>query len=455
MQTKKKRRGNQVKNYINGFKNGDLSVRLSYFIMGSANLMNHQIIKGLLFLAIEAVFVLYMIFNGAAALGGLVTLGVQSQGWVMDENLGIKVQVQGDNSMLFMIYGLATVIIIALFIAAYFVNIKSARNIQMLKASDKKIPSFTEDIHSLLDSRFHISLLGLPTIAVLIFTILPLMYMILLAFTSYDHNHLPPKNLFGWVGFSNFGSMLGGNIAGTFFPLLVWTLIWALLATVTNFLGGVILALLINKKGIRLKKFFRTIFVTTIAVPQFVSLLIMRNMLHASGPLNTLLQNIGLIDQPIPFLTDPLVAKFSVIMVNMWVGIPFTLIVVTSILTNLPEDQVEAARMDGANTFQIFRKITLPQIFFVMTPSLIQQFVGNINSFNVIYLLTGGAPLNSNFYAAGDTDLLVTWLYKLTVEKADYNLASTIGIITFVICAVFSLITYTRSAAYSKEDMYQ
>ena len=94
MQTKKKRRGNPIKNYINGFKNGDLSVRLSYFIMGSANLMNHQIIKGLLFLAIEAVFLLYMIFNGAAALGGLVTLGVQSQGWVMDENLGIKVQVR-------------------------------------------------------------------------------------------------------------------------------------------------------------------------------------------------------------------------------------------------------------------------------------------------------------------------------------------------------------------------
>ena len=129
--------------------------------------------------------------------------------------------------------------------------------------------------------------------------------------------------------------------------------------------------------------------------------------------------------------------------------------IVTSVLTNLPEDQLEAARIDGANTFQIFRKITLPQIIFIMTPTLIQQFIGNINNFNVIYLLTGGAPMNSNYYAAGDTDLLVTWLYKLTVEKADYNLASTIGIITFIVCAVFSLIAYTRSAAYNKEDMFQ
>ena len=279
--------------------------------------------------------------------------------------------------------------------------------------------------------------------------------MILLAFTNYDHNHLPPKNLFDWVGFSNFGSMLGGNIAGTFFPLLVWTLIWAFFATFTSFLGGVILALLINKKGIKFKKFFRTIFVTTVAVPQFVSLLIMRNMLHAAGPINSMLENLGLISEPLPFLTDALAAKITVIAVNMWVGIPFTIMIVTSVLTNLPEDQLEAARIDGANTFQIFRKITLPQIIFIMTPTLIQQFIGNINNFNVIYLLTGGAPMNSNYYAAGDTDLLVTWLYKLTVEKADYNLASTIGIITFIVCAVFSLIAYTRSAAYNKEDMFQ
>ena len=152
----------------------------------------------------------------------------------------------------------------------------------------------------------------------------------------------------------------------------------------------------------------------------------MRNMLHAAGPINSMLENLGLISDPLPFLTDALAAKITVIAVNMWVGIPFTIMIVTSVLTNLPEDQLEAARIDGAR-----------------------------EAFNVIYLLTGGAPMNSNYYAAGDTDLLVTWLYKLTVEKADYNLASTIGIITFVVCAVFSLIAYTRSAAYNKEDMFQ
>ena len=189
------------------------------------------------------------------------------------------------------------------------------------------------------------------------------------------------------------------------------------------------------------------------AMPQFTSLLMMQNVVHASGPVNSMLMSIGLIDSPLPFLTDGLWAKVSIIFVNMWIGIPVTMLVSTGIIMNLPEDQIEAARMDGAGSFQIFRRITFPQILFVMAPTLIQQFIGNINNFNVIYLLTGGGPYNSNYYSAGETDLLVTWLYKLTVEAADYNLAAAIGIITFVLSAVISLFAYTRTNAYKGGDM--
>ena len=125
-------------------------------------------------------------------------------------------------------------------------------------------------------------------------------------------------------------------------------------------------------------------------------------------PINALLLNWGLIDSSIPFLTDPNWAKLTIIVVNMWIGIPATMLISTGIIQNLPEDQIEVARIDGANKWQIFKSITFPQILFVMTPALIQQFIGNINNFNVIYLLTGGGPANSNFYGAGSTDLLVT-----------------------------------------------
>ncbi|MFD2307068.1 carbohydrate ABC transporter permease [Enterococcus termitis] len=433
------------------FKKGDKSIKLSFIFMGMANILNGQISKGIAFLGLQIGFIAWLVLNGFHALSMLQTLGTKSQGWVMDEALGIEVQQPGDNSMLLLLFGIAAIILIVLFIFLYIVNLRSARKIFVLKEAHKPLPTLKEDLSSLLNEKFYVTLMSIPLLGVLAFTILPLLYMISIAFTNYDHNHLPPKNLFHWVGFANFGNVITGDIASTFFPVLSWTLIWAVLATATTFFFGILLALLINAKGVKGKKVWRTIFVITMAVPQFVSLLLMANLFNGSGPVNAMLQNWGLIDQPIPFLTDGLLAKITVIFVNMWVGIPVTMLVATGIITNLPEDQIEAAEIDGANKFQIFRNITFPQILFVMAPSLIQQFIGNINNFNVIFLLTGGQPANSNYHSAGETDLLVTWLYKLTVTAADYNLASVIGIIIFVLSAVFSLIAYTRSSSFKTE----
>ena len=372
------------------------------------------------------------------------------EGLVFDERLGIEVLQEGDNSMLLLLFGIAAIVICLLLVGLYVINLKSARNIHELKQVGKKIPSTMDDLASLLNERFHATLMTIPLLGVLLFTVLPLLYMISIAFTNYDHTHLPPKNLFTWVGFVNFGNVISGNMADTFFPVLGWTLIWATLATVTCFFFGILLALLINTKGLKFKGVWRTIFVTTMAVPQFISLLVMRNLLNGAGPINATLLNLGLIDSAIPFLTDPIWAKITVIVVNMWIGIPATMLVSTGIIQNLPTDQIEAARIDGANKLQIFRNITFPQILFVMMPALIQQFIGNINNFNVIFLLTGGGPTNSDFYGAGSTDLLVTWLYNLTVNTMDYNLASVIGILIFILSAVFSLLAYTRTNSFKE-----
>ncbi|BFQ96424.1 sugar ABC transporter permease [Enterococcus cecorum] len=432
------------------FKKGDLPTKLSFLFMGTANLCNKQIPKGLLFLGSEILFFFWLIRNGVTALAMLQTLGTKKQGLVYNKDLGIEVLQKGDNSMLILLFGIAAILTCAMMIYLYIVNLKSARKLYELKQENKPIPTTRDDLRSLLNERFHATLMTIPLLGVLLFTILPLLYMISIAFTNYDHNHLPPKQLFTWVAFKNFSNVITGDMASTFFPVLVWTLIWAVMATVTCFIFGVILALLINTKGIKGKKFWRTLFVLTMAVPQFVSLLIMRNLLNDAGPINSTLMNLGIIKSALPFLTDPTWAKFSIIFVNMWIGIPVTMIITTGILQNLPTDQIEAARIDGANSFQIFRSITFPQILFVMMPSLIQQLVGNINNFNVIYLLTGGGPSNSDFYGAGSTDLLVTWLYKLTVDTMDYNLASVIGILIFILSAVFSLAAYTRTNSFKE-----
>ncbi len=432
------------------FKEGDLPTKLSFLIMGSANFANKQIPKGLIFLATQVGVIGWLFYSGFHALAMLQSLGTKKQGLVYNESLGIEVLQKGDNSMLILLFGIAAILVCVLLLIMYIINLKSARHIYELKQAGQPIPSTKDDLISLVNERFHATLMTIPLLGVLFFTVLPLLYMISIAFTNYDHNHLPPKSLFTWVGLRNFGNVISGDMANTFFPVLGWTLIWAVLATVTNFFFGVILALLIQSKGIKYKKFWRTIFVITMAVPQFVSLLIMRNLLNDAGPINSILMNLGWIKSAIPFLTDPLMAKITVIIVNMWIGIPVTMLVSTGIIQNLDRDQIEAAEIDGANKFQIFRSITFPQILFVMTPALIQQFIGNINNFNVIYLLTGGGPSNSDFYGAGSTDLLVTWLYNLTVNTMDYNLASVIGILIFILSAVFSLIMYTRTNSFKE-----
>ena len=190
------------------------------------------------------------------------------------------------------------------------------------------------------------------------------------------------------------------------------------------------------------------------SIPQFVSLLLMRTMLKDNGLVNNLLIQAGLISSPLPFLTNATWARATVVIINLWVGIPFTMMQVTGILQNIPGELYEAARVDGAGPVTIFFKITLPYMLFVTTPYLITTFTGNINNFNVIYLLAAGAPVTDGA-TAGKTDLLVTWLYKLTVDLQYFNVGAVVGILTFVILAVVSLITYRNTGSYKNEEGFQ
>lgn len=439
------------------FVHGGGHTRLSFLVMGWGCLAHGQIVKGLLYLAAQIVFILYMTSFGWTYIKDLPTLGTQTQRQIWNEAEQIYEYVTGDNSMLILLFGVLSVVLTLLFLCVYFQNIRAAFRAYQIVQEGQKPSGFREDIQALLDNRYHITLLSLPTLLISVFTILPLLFMVLMAFTNFDKAHQPPANLFTWIGLDNFKDVFWQDPlkSYTFSKLLGWTLVWAVFATFTNYIFGVILALMINKKGIRFKKFWRTMFVLTIAVPQFVSLMLMSQVLHEQGVLNVILQKLHLVSEAIPFLTDATLARISVIVVNMWVGIPYTILITTGILMNIPADLYESARIDGAGPAKTFFKITLPYMLFVTTPYLITQFVGNINNFNVIFLLTGGAPLTLDYYQAGKTDLLVTWLYKQTVNEQNYNLASTIGILVFLISAAFSLLVYRSSASSKKEEEFQ
>lgn len=440
-------------------RRGDVITKLSFFVFGFGNIINKQIIRGLAFLVIEVAYIYYMISFGISSMGNFTTLGTKEQGSAYNEALGIYEYTAGDNSMLFMLYGVIT---LGLTVAAVFfayISMKSAYCTQLRKERGMQIPKFIDDLRSIREENLHVAMLTLPIMGILAFTIIPLIFMILIAFTSYDREHQPPGTLFSWVGLDNFKAMLaqGSKLASTFWPVLGWTLTWAVFATFSCFILGLALALLINRKGTKYKEFWRFMFVLSIAVPQFVTLLSMKTIFNTNGPVNVLLRQIGVLGttEAIPFFTDPTIAKITIICINIWIGVPFTMLSTTGILQNIPGELYEAARIDGAGALTIFRKITLPYIMFVMTPYLITTFVGNINNFNVIYLLTGGGPDTLSYYYAGKTDLLVTWLYRLTITQKDYNLGAVIGILVFVIMATLSLLTYRRTGSYNDEGAFQ
>ena len=439
------------------FNRGNTITKLSFFIFGLGNLLNKQIARGVAFLGIEIAYIVYMVTFGIGTLGGLTTLGTVEQQEYWDEVEMVYKYSDGDNSMLFLLFGVITVMLSIAMVFFACMSGKSAFATQYRKEKGMPIPTFRDDLHSVKEENLHVAMMAFPIVGVLTFTITPLIYTILVAFTNYDRNHQPPGNLFTWVGLENFKALLAssGRLGSTFWPVLCWTLLWAVVATISCYLGGLVLALLINRKGTRIKGFWRFMFIISIAVPQFVTLLSMKTVFNDNGPLNVMLKEWGIIEKEIYWFADSTLARIVIICVNFWIGVPFTMLSTTGILQNIPGELYEAAKIDGANALTIFWKITLPYMIFVMTPNLITSFTGNINNFNVIYLLSGGGPTNAKYYFAGDTDLLVTWLYKLTIDRADYNLGAVIGILTFVVLATVSLITYRNTASYKDEGAFQ
>ena len=447
---------NGIPSLVAALKNGGPLVWASCLVMGLANLAAGQFVKGLLFLAVEIAFVYFMTLptGGLYWISMLPSLGEQEMQEIWNDDKGIYEYVMGDQSQLILLYGVASLFLIALFVVVWRASVRSGCNALNLKKRGVKV-TFLDDLKELLDSNIHKLLMAPPAAFLVVFTILPLVYMMCMAFTNYSKvgDHLV---LFDWVGLANFQSIFNStsDIGKQFGSVLAWTLIWAFFATFLNFFLGTFVAIIIGRKSIKGKGFWRGCLSITIAIPQFVSLMVIRSMMQPQGIINQMLLNAGLIDSALPFLSNATWARVAVIVINCWVGIPYTIMQVTGILQNIPAEQYEAATIDGANAVQQFLNITLPYMIFVMTPYLITQFTGNINNFNVIYLLTRGEPLQVGM-SAGDTDLLVTWLYKLSVDQQKYNLGAVIAIFTFVVLSVVSLITYRSSGSYKDEEAFK
>ena len=475
------------------FIDGNWAVKLSFFIFGFGNLYYGQVLRGIMFLVFEIAFIVFMFVPfGPNQLGtGLHWLGQVN--WFQKGSTVGNIQsyfqkviieyihpvlgkltiedstwVKGDDSVKVLVYGLLAILFIIAFVVTWRMQVKQCRICMDITASGKKIKSGKDDLKSLLDDQFHKTLLAPSLAGILMFTILPTIYMVLIAFTNYDAAHDGYANLFSWVGLDNFNELTNfgyGGLGAAFGEILSWTLIWAFFATFSNYFLGMMVAIMINKKGIKLKKFWRTVLVMTIAIPQFVSLMYVSKLFDRAGIIGSTLLRWNLIPefmlnmQQRGLWENEYTAKALLIIINIWIGIPYIMLMATGILMNIPADLYESARVDGASGYQQFTKITLPYMLFVTGPYLLTSFIGNLNNFNVIYLLSGGGPSNLDIGTAGGvtvghTDLLITWLYKMTLNSTEskFYMASVIGILMFLVCAILSLIVYNIIPSTKNEE---
>ena len=222
--------------------------------------------------ALEVIFFLFTGLFSINYIKDLNTLGTVQYEAVFDP-LTMKNTVNDyDNSLLILLYGIVGILVILAFTLLYISNMKAVYRLQLMKEEGEHINTFGEDVKSLFNGKFYITLLTLPSIGVIMMNIIPIIFMSCVAFTNYDMDHMPPNYLFTWVGLRNFKNMFTGGTTITFsyafVRILAWTMIWAVTATFTTFIGGILLAKLINHENTYFKKMWRSLFVVTIAIPQ-------------------------------------------------------------------------------------------------------------------------------------------------------------------------------------------
>ena len=411
----------------------------SLLIMGSTQIVKGHWVKGGVFLAMQLITLL-ILPELLASLKSLVTLGDVAQ-----VREGFKI-IQGDNSVFMLVEGVIALLYSFLFICLYIANIQDA------KVSLKSRLNLREQFKDIYDQKFAFIMLSPAFVASIAFIILPIIITVLVSFTNYSApHHIPPRNLVDWVGFKNFIALFELKIwSSTFFGVASWTVLWAFFATICTCGFGFLLALALQNRNIKAKKAWRFIFILPYAIPAFVTLLMFRLLLNGIGPVNATLNSLGF--DSIAFLSDPFTAKITVIAVSVWVGAPYFMLLIAGALTNISSELYEASEVDGASKFQQFIEITLPMVLHQVAPSLVMTFAHNFNNFGAIYLLTEGGPINPEYRFAGHTDILITWIYKLTLDFQQYQIASVISIIIFLFLSGIAIWQFSRMKSF-KDDV--
>lgn len=285
-------------------------------------------------------------------------------------------------------------------------------------------------------------------ISIIVFTIAPIIYTVFISFTDYNMYHLDD---FSMVGIQNYVKVITGSISEIFFPVLGWTIVFAILCTVGGYLMGLALAILLNNPKMREAKIYKSILIVPWALPATIAILSWQGLLNeSSGGINTLLNMLNV--NSVPWMTNVFWARTGIIIVNLWLGFPYMMNVCLGGLQSIDATYYEVARVDGATKWQSFKTITFPMVMRVSIPLVVSNFAFNFNNFTNIYMITGGGPARVGSQFAGSTDILASTIYKMTTQSNRYELSATLSVISFAIVGTLTLINLRLSGAFKEHS---
>lgn len=286
-------------------------------------------------------------------------------------------------------------------------------------------------------------------LSILVVTCIPILYTVFISFTNYNMYHL---NDFTWIGLDNYLTVFSGSLKEVFFPVLGWTVCFAVISTLGSYALGLGLAILLNNPKMKEAKIYKAVLIIPWALPSTIAILAWQGLLNEQyGGINNLLHALG-ISANIPWMTDAFCARIGIILVNVWLGFPYMMNVCLGGLQAISNDYYEAARIDGATRFQCFKRITLPLVTKLSIPLVISTFAANFNNFGNIYMITQGGPARVDNQFAGYTDILASTTYKMTTWSNRYELSATFSVLIFVIVGTFTLINMRASGAFKEVD---
>lgn len=507
--------GQRIKNFVADLKahpNAVKSAVASMFLMGAGQFRNKQKSKAAIYFGIFLLVLLVEVLTGSyqyafseisqfpAAAGetiyffrdyggfftkglwGLITLGAvplraMYRGGVVETFNKVYPWLGADNSVTLLGEGILATVILGVVFGIYISNIadayKSAKAIELTG----KVETIKEFFNRVWEEAFAYIILIPSMVMILFFTVVPFLFSFLLAFTNYTFRIKIPEDLIHWVGFSNFTQIVGDPAwLSIFAQVLIWTFVYAIFSSLSCYILGFAQALVIDSDHVKFKKLWRTILTIPWAIPAMITLMVFKNVFDTTGLANQLLNTMNIMEPMSNFLfniglqgqADPQIywltatyngnlAKAVVLMVNLWLGAPYFMMLITGVLTTLPKDLYEAATIDGASKSQAFRKITMPLVLTATLPTIVMTFTFNFNNFGAIYFLTGGGPgwdptaipasMKLMGGVPGQTDILISWIYKLSFSGNAqlYNIAAVYSIFIFAFVGVISVVNLSRS----------